>query len=100
MDAHGSDALTLRRLAQEAGMATTALYNYFPSKDDLVDAAIDAAAGEVELPEPSARAWKQQLAGAARASCCLHACAEGSGSVISPAAASIAASTRSSLLGK
>ena len=67
MDAHGSDALTVRGLAQEAGMATTALYNYFPSKDDLVDAAIDAAAGEVELPEPSAQAWKQQLAGAARA---------------------------------
>ena len=67
MDAHGSDALTVRRLAQEAGMATTALYNYFPSKDDLVDAAMDAAAGEIELPEPSAHAWKEQLAGVARA---------------------------------
>ena len=67
MDADGSGALTVRRLAQEAGMATTALYNYFPSKDDLVDAAIDAAAGEVELPEPSAQAWKELLASAARA---------------------------------
>src|ERR1700728_2743884 len=67
MDAHGSAALTVRRLAQEAGMATTALYNYFPSKDDLLDAAIDAAAGEVRLPEPSAEAWKEQLASVARA---------------------------------
>lgn len=67
MDAHGSAALTVRRLAQEAGMATTALYNYFPSKDDLLDAAIDAAAGEIELPEPSAQAWKEQLTSVARA---------------------------------
>ena len=67
MDAHGSAALTVRRLAQEAGMATTALYNYFPSKDDLLDAAIDAAAGEVQLPEPSAQAWKEQLTSVARA---------------------------------
>jgi TetR/AcrR family tetracycline transcriptional repressor len=48
-------------------MATTALYNYFPSKDDLLDAAIDAAAGEIRLPEPSARAWKEQLTSVARA---------------------------------
>lgn len=67
MDAHSSAALTVRRLAQEAGMATTALYNYFPSKDDLLDAAIDAAAGEIRLPEPSARAWKEQLTSVARA---------------------------------
>jgi TetR/AcrR family transcriptional regulator, tetracycline repressor protein len=67
MDGHSTGALTVRRLAQEAGMATTALYNYFPSKDDLLDAAIDAAAGEIELPEPSAHAWKEQLASVARA---------------------------------
>lgn len=48
-------------------MATTALYNYFPSKDDLLDAAIDAAAGEIRLPEPSAQAWKEQLTSVARA---------------------------------
>jgi AcrR family transcriptional regulator len=67
MDAHSSGALTVRRLAQAAGMATTALYNYFPSKDDLLDAAIDAAAGEIKLPEPSAKAWKEQLTAVARA---------------------------------
>jgi AcrR family transcriptional regulator len=30
MDAHGSEALTMRRLAEELGMGTMALYRYFP----------------------------------------------------------------------
>jgi AcrR family transcriptional regulator len=67
MDAHGTEALTMRRLAEELGMGTMALYRYFPSKDDLMDAAVEAAAPEVELPEPGAAPWKEQLAGLARA---------------------------------
>jgi AcrR family transcriptional regulator len=66
MDAHGSEALTMRRLAQELGMGTMALYRYFPSKNDLMDAAIEAAAPELELPQPGAAPWKQQLATLAR----------------------------------
>src|SRR5215207_6391350 len=66
-DAHGAEALTMRALAQELGMGTMALYRYFPSKSDLMDAAIDAAAPEVELPEPGAGPWKDQLAALARA---------------------------------
>jgi AcrR family transcriptional regulator len=67
MDAHGSEALTMRRLAEELGMGTMALYRYFPSKNDLMDAAIEVAAPEVELPEPGTGPWKEQLAGLARA---------------------------------
>jgi AcrR family transcriptional regulator len=67
MDAHGSEALTMRRLAQELGMGTMALYRYFPSKNDLMDAAIEVAAPEIELPQPGAALWKQQLATLARA---------------------------------
>jgi AcrR family transcriptional regulator len=48
-------------------MGTMALYRYFSSKNDLMDAAIDAAAPELELPEPGAGPWKEQLAGLARA---------------------------------
>ena len=47
-------------------MGTMALYRYFPSKNDLIDAAIDVAAPEIELPEPGAAPWKEQLAGLAR----------------------------------
>jgi AcrR family transcriptional regulator len=67
MDAHGPEALTMRRLAEELGMGTMALYRYFPSKSDLVDAAIEVAAPEVELPQPGAGPWKEQLALLARA---------------------------------
>jgi AcrR family transcriptional regulator len=67
MDAHGTEALTMRRLADELGMGTMALYRYFPSKNDLMDAAVEVAAPEIDLPEPGAAPWKQQLADLARA---------------------------------
>jgi AcrR family transcriptional regulator len=66
MDAHGTDGLTMRALAGELGMGTMALYRYFPSKDALVDAAIDIAAPEIELPPPGSAPWRDQLAGLAR----------------------------------
>jgi AcrR family transcriptional regulator len=66
MDAHGTEALTMRRLAYELGMGTMALYRYFPSKDELMDAAIELAAPELELPEPGAAPWREQLTGLAR----------------------------------
>ena len=67
MDAHGTEALTMRRLADELEMAPMALYRYFPSKDELMDAAIELAAPEIELPKPGAGPWKEQLAELARA---------------------------------
>jgi AcrR family transcriptional regulator len=67
MDAHGPEALTMRGLAEELGMGTMALYRYFPSKRDLMDAAIEVAAPEVPLPEPGSGPWKDQLADLARA---------------------------------
>jgi AcrR family transcriptional regulator len=67
MDAHGTEALTMRRLADELGMGTMALYRYFPSKSDLMDAAIDAAVPEIDLPELGAAPWKAQLTELARA---------------------------------
>jgi AcrR family transcriptional regulator len=66
MDAHGTEALTMRGLAEELGMGTMALYRYFPSKRELMDAAIEVAAPEVQLPEPGAGPWKDQLAELAR----------------------------------
>jgi hypothetical protein len=57
MDAHGTEALTMRRLAAEPGMGTMALYRYFPSKNDLMDAAIDVAAPELEPGSGPSREW-------------------------------------------
>jgi AcrR family transcriptional regulator len=67
MDAHGAGALTMRKLAAELGMGTMALYRYFPSKQQLIDAAVEIAAPQIELPEPGAAPWRQQLASLARA---------------------------------
>jgi AcrR family transcriptional regulator len=72
MDAHGAGALTMRKLAAELGMGTMALYRYFPSKQDLIDAAVEIAAPEIaapeiELPESGSAPWRPQLAALARA---------------------------------
>jgi AcrR family transcriptional regulator len=67
MDAHGAEAVTIRRLANELGMSPMALYRYFPSKTDLMDAAIETAAAELELPRSGAAPWKEQLGDLARA---------------------------------
>ena len=37
---HGADGLSLRAIARELGMASSALYRYFPSRDDLLTALI------------------------------------------------------------
>lgn len=66
LDAHGPDGLTMRALAAELGMGTMALYRYFPSKRELMDAAVEIAAPQIELPDPGAGDWKQQLARLAR----------------------------------
>src|SRR5215217_399697 len=67
IDARGPEGLTMRGLAAELGMGTMALYRYFPSKRELMDAAIEVAAPEIDLPEPDTAPWKEQLATLARA---------------------------------
>lgn len=59
-DREGFDRLTMRRLAAELGVGTMTLYGYFGDKDELVDAAIDAASEDhrVVLAEGS---WTDQL---------------------------------------
>src|SRR6201986_5669839 len=48
----GADGLSLRAVARELGMVSSALYRYFPSKDDLLTALIidayDAVGEQVE----------------------------------------------------
>jgi DNA-binding transcriptional regulator YhcF (GntR family)/AcrR family transcriptional regulator len=60
-DAEGIQALSMRRVATELGVATMTLYRYVPGKDDLVLLMIDAAFGEETLPEPPPEGWRAQL---------------------------------------
>jgi AcrR family transcriptional regulator len=66
MDEQGPDGLTMRALAAQLGMGTMALYRYFPSKESLIDAAIDIAAAEIELRGSDVRSWREQLEALAR----------------------------------
>lgn len=59
-DREGVDALSMRRLAAELGIGTMTLYGYFRSKDDLIDAALDVAAGDVG-PRTRGSDWKSEL---------------------------------------
>jgi AcrR family transcriptional regulator len=51
-DREGLGALTMRRVAEELGFTTMALYRYVPSKDELLDLMIDAAIGAPPPPDP------------------------------------------------
>jgi AcrR family transcriptional regulator len=45
----GFDALTMRAVASEMGASPMALYRYFATKDDLVDAMLDRVLGRIEF---------------------------------------------------
>src|SRR5690348_7113452 len=50
-DDEGLEALTMRRLATKLGAGAMSLYWHIPNKEDLLDLMLDAAFGEVALPE-------------------------------------------------
>src|SRR3954467_4121841 len=62
MDAEGSDAVTIRRIAQEFGVTPMALYWHVANKDELL-AAIGDALPAGGMPPPAAGSWSTQLRG-------------------------------------
>jgi AcrR family transcriptional regulator len=60
-DREGLDAATMRRIAQEIGTGAMSLYRYVPKRDDLIDLMLDAAVGEIELPEEPSGNWRADL---------------------------------------
>ena len=60
-DARGAAALTMAAVAERLGdYSSMSLYRYVHSKDGLVDLMLDAAIGEVPLPDP-ALGWRPAL---------------------------------------
>jgi AcrR family transcriptional regulator len=59
-DAGGLEALTMRQLADDLGVAPMALYRHVANKDDLIDAMIDVVFGEIGLPSGGAD-WKTSM---------------------------------------
>src|SRR4051812_33187836 len=60
LDEHGLDGLSMRRLAGELGVGTMTLYGWFRSKDELLDAVVDAAVAEHGPPEMDGP-WQDRL---------------------------------------
>ena len=60
LDTHGLEGLSMRRLAGEIGVGTMTLYGYFASKDELLDAVVDAAVADREIPLEGG-SWQERL---------------------------------------
>lgn len=59
-DEHGIDALSMRTLAARLGYKTMSLYNYFASKDELLDAMHNRIVAEIKSPQPG-MPWRDAL---------------------------------------
>lgn len=67
VDAEGLDALSTRRLAAELGVSGPSLYNHVATKDDLLNAVVDAVLAKVDVSAMAAlgsanRDWRGGLA--------------------------------------
>ncbi len=61
LDRDGLDAFSMRRLAEELGVGTMTIYGYFRSRDELLDAVVDAGGERIaQLVSAAERAgsWK------------------------------------------
>ena len=61
LDEHGMDALTMRRVGQELDTGAASLYVYVKNRDDLLDAMLDRALGDVEFPPLDDGTWQERL---------------------------------------
>lgn len=66
-DADGLRAVTMQAVAAELGFTTMALYRYFPSKEALCDAIVDAGMGLPPAPRTPRPGWRIEVADWARA---------------------------------
>jgi AcrR family transcriptional regulator len=57
--ARSVDPLTIRAVATELAASPMALYRYFPTKDDLVDALLDTVLQRIDWPQPAD--WLDEL---------------------------------------
>jgi AcrR family transcriptional regulator len=59
-DAEGPDAISMRRIGRELRAGTMSLYYHVGSKEDLVDAMLEAMETEINVPDPSGD-WRADL---------------------------------------
>ncbi|MEU5001076.1 TetR/AcrR family transcriptional regulator [Streptomyces sp. NPDC021622] len=64
LDEEGLAKFSMRRLAAELNVTAMSVYWYVDTKDDLLELALDAAAGEMNLPDPESvtpERWRETL---------------------------------------
>ncbi|MBW9215291.1 TetR/AcrR family transcriptional regulator [Mumia sp. zg.B53] len=59
-DAQGLDAVSMRSVARSLGVGAMTLYSHVPGRDELLDAMVDRAYADVDLPEPGLP-WRPAL---------------------------------------
>lgn len=67
VDAHGADALTMRRLADELGVAVTSIYWHVGNRDELVDALVDRLIADMGTLRTRGATPRERIASLARA---------------------------------
>jgi AcrR family transcriptional regulator len=58
IDADGLEALTMRRLATDLGVAPMSIYSHVPNKDDLLIGTVNLATAEMQLPDADTPPWE------------------------------------------
>ena len=66
-DAEGLSAVTMHAVAASLGFTTMALYRYFPNKETLLDAIVDAGLGHPPRATEPRGAWREEVAQWSRA---------------------------------
>ncbi|HQY71674.1 MAG TPA: helix-turn-helix domain-containing protein [Pseudomonadales bacterium] len=66
VDAHGVDAVSMRRVAEHLGVSPMAAYRHFRDKEELLVRALDAFAGRAELLPLDSLAWDDWVRAVAR----------------------------------
>jgi AcrR family transcriptional regulator len=61
VDAEGLDAVSVRRLATELGVAGPSLYNHFATKNEILDAVADAVVAQVDVSFFATHEWPEAL---------------------------------------
>ncbi|MHC1560201.1 TetR/AcrR family transcriptional regulator C-terminal domain-containing protein [Actinomycetospora sp. C-140] len=68
----GLDALTVRALARELGVAPMTLYTYVPGREELADLVVDAAYAAMPRSDTTGRPWRERLTAIAEENRALH----------------------------
>jgi len=66
LDEAGVVGLSMRRVADQLGTGAASLYAHVSGKDELLELVFDELVGQVPLPEPDPRIWREQIRQMAR----------------------------------